>query len=185
MRGTSHATSTIGLLLKTHNKGMGRDAHSAALHARSSCLAIDGRGKGFEGRRTRWTGPGATQGGLDLDVRVHTAVIATILSACSPSGESAPSPALSSFAADALIVGRVLENTTACVVDAVCYLEVQFADTTVTVVYGTGERPAPTCSAQAGSVDGAFEVEPGDVIDVIVGECGGLGYILRQLELAQ
>ena len=40
MRATSHATSTIGSLLMAHNKGMEGDAHSATLHARSSCLAL-------------------------------------------------------------------------------------------------------------------------------------------------
>ncbi len=98
-------------------------------------------------------------------------------------GCGAPSDdALSRHADDVMVVGRVVENTTACVVDAVCLLRLRFADTTVTAIYGTGERPAPPCAISREASDAAFRIEAGDLVKVVTYQCPGEGRYLRRLE---
>ena len=75
-----------------------------------------------------------------------------------------------------------MENSTACSVDAVCYLRIAFADTVVVAVYGTGERPAPPCTISVDVSDAAFEIEAGDVVDVVISRCGEEGYYLERIE---
>jgi len=79
--------------------------------------------------------------------------------------------------------GRILENSTACEVDAVCYLRIEFADTSIVAVYGTGERPAPPCEIPADASDPAFRVEAGARVDVVVSRCGGEGLYLSEISL--
>lgn len=78
--------------------------------------------------------------------------------------------------------GRVLENSTACTVDATCYLRIEFADTTLEALYGTGERPTPPpCTIAAEVSDAAFEVVVGDVVEVVVSPCGDEGHFLERV----
>jgi len=103
-------------------------------------------------------------------------------SGCAAPGEGPWDGAeLSRFAEDVLISGRVLENSTACIVDAVCYLRIEFADTSMVALYGTGERPAPLCEISREVSDVAFQVQPGEVISVVVSKCPPQRHYLRQL----
>lgn len=81
---------------------------------------------------------------------------------------------LSRFRESDLLTGRVLENSTACQVDAICALELLLRDTTITAVYGTGERPAPTCQSPAAVTNEAFGVARGEVVEVVVRTCEDL-----------
>ena len=102
-------------------------------------------------------------------------------SACSPPGNGGGAE-LSPFRSGATVTGRIAENVTACIVDAVCYLRIEFADTTVDAVYGTGERPAPECEIPVEASDAAFAVAAGDIVEVVVAPCAGEGLLLRALE---
>jgi hypothetical protein len=106
-------------------------------------------------------------------------VFVTLLSACTSRGDNGVE--LSEFLDDTLISGRVVENTKACTVDAACHLRIEFADTTILALYGTGERPAPACEIPREVSDAAFGVEAGDVIDVVVSMCGLEGRYVRRL----
>ena len=109
-------------------------------------------------------------------------LLALALSACaSAGGDSDDDPELSPFAEGALISGRVLENSKACVVDAMCYLQIEFADTTIAALYGTGERPAPLCEITSEVSDAAFQIEPGDVVDVVISVCASGGHYLQRI----
>ena len=109
-------------------------------------------------------------------------LLALALSACGSAGGNADDdPELSPFIEGTLISGRVLENSTACVVDALCYLRIEFADTTIVAIYGTGERPAPRCEITAEVSDAAFQIESGEVIDVVVSVCAFEGHYLRRI----
>ena len=87
------------------------------------------------------------------------------------------------FATDRPVPASVVENVTACVVDAVCFLRLEFSDTTVVAVYGSGERPAPDCRASDEAADVAFGVEEGATVEVVLGDCGVEGLVLRGLEV--
>ena len=121
------------------------------------------------------------------DVRVRPIGLVFLLAglaACSPSGPPDGSlPELSEFAEGAMITGRVVENITACEVDAVCYLTLEFADTTVQAVYGTGERPAPPCTMTVEVSDVAFDAESGQIADVVVSPCETVGLHLERITL--
>ena len=109
-------------------------------------------------------------------------VLVLALSACASSGgDSDDDPELSQFVEGASISGRVLENSTACVVDAMCYLRIEFADTAVVALYGTGERPAPLCEITSEVSDTAFQVESGDVVDVVISVCASGGHYLQRI----
>jgi hypothetical protein len=88
---------------------------------------------------------------------------------------------LSLFTEDAVISGRVRENVTACTVDAVCYLRIEFADTSIVALYGSGERPAPLCEISKEVSDVAFEVQAGDPVEVMVSMCEAGRHYVRQL----
>jgi hypothetical protein len=90
---------------------------------------------------------------------------------------------LSLFTEDAVISGRVRENVTACTVDAVCYLRIEFADTSIVALYGSGERPAPLCEISTEVSDLAFQVRTGDLVEVMVSGCASGGHYMRQLIL--
>lgn len=108
---------------------------------------------------------------------------ALALSGCvSGGGDSETDSALSRFEEGPVISGRVLENSRACEVDAVCYLRIEFADTTVVAVYGTGERPAPPCTMTVEVSDVAFQVEPGAMIDAVILKCDGEGHYLQSIQ---
>lgn len=110
-------------------------------------------------------------------------VLALAASGCwAPSEESPPDPT-SLFVEDVMISGRVLENVTACEVDAVCFLRIQFADTSVLALYGTGERPPPPCTMSTEVSDTAFGARPRDVISVVISRCGDEGHYIRQIVL--
>ena len=111
-------------------------------------------------------------------------VLCSVLAACRPSGPPDGSlPQLSEFAEGATITGLVVENVTACEVDAVCYLTLEFADTTVQAVYGTGERPAPPCRMTVEVSDVAFDAESGQIADVVVSPCETVGLHLERITL--
>lgn len=103
------------------------------------------------------------------------AVAVLILLGCRPEAE------LSQFALDKPVTGRVVANVTACVVDAMCLLRIEFADTVVEAIYGTGERPAPLCTIPIQASDAAFAVEQGEVILARIAECPAEGYFLQAL----
>lgn len=79
--------------------------------------------------------------------------------------------------------GRVLENSTACVVDAVCHLRIAFADTSIVAVYGSGERPPSDCETPTGVSDLAFQAQGGDLVEVVISKCASGGHYLQQLVL--
>lgn len=115
---------------------------------------------------------------------LHMAVRASavLLCACTPpAANSNPDGELSRFVADSLVSGRVLENIKACQVDATCYLRIEFADTTVDALYGTGERPAPPCDMTREVSDTAFRVEPRDIVRTVISMCGADGLYLRRI----
>ena len=107
-------------------------------------------------------------------------LFALALSACGSAGGNADDdPELSPFVEGTLISGRVLENSTACVVDALCYLRIEFADTTIVALYGTGERPAPQCEITSEVSDAAFQIESGEIVEVVVSVCAFEGHYLQ------
>lgn len=139
-------------------------ASSALTHVSAQLVPRVGRPRGFS--------------------RVHALAAAVTLAlsiiwACGSGGEELP---LSRFQEDTLLIGRVVENRTDCVVDADCALTIAFSDTTISALYGTGERPAPPCEIEREVADAAFDVEPGDVVRVIVARCGDEGHFLRRIE---
>lgn len=109
-------------------------------------------------------------------------VAALLVVACASAGGDPDDGAdLSQFLEGSQISGRVLENSTACEVDAVCYLRMQFSDTAIVAVYGTGERPPPPCDMTVGVSDVAFQVEPGEVVDVVISRCASEGHYLERI----
>ena len=109
-------------------------------------------------------------------------VFAIAMAGCAAIGRDSTQGAdFTQFAEDTLISGKVLENSTACVVDAICYLRIEFADTSIVALYGTGERPAPACQISREVSDAAFLVQPGEVIDVVISRCASEGYYIRRL----
>ena len=90
------------------------------------------------------------------------------VSACAdpPAESSSDDDPVSSFVLDAVATVSVLENVPACEVDAACYLRLQFADTAVIALYGTGERPAPPCRMTTEVSDVAFRVLEEEMIEV-------------------
>jgi hypothetical protein len=119
--------------------------------------------------------------------RMHSIAKALTLAAtamaCSSGGTgSRGNPELSPFAEDVPIYGRVLENSAACEVDAVCHLRIAFADTSLVALYGTGERSAPECEISREVSDVAFQLSPDDIITVVVSKCGSDGFYVRELE---
>jgi hypothetical protein len=89
---------------------------------------------------------------------------------------------LSPLDEDTVLLGRVVENRTDCIVDADCTLLIEFSDTTIHALYGTGERPAPPCEIEPEVADAAFDLEPGDLVRTIIANCRPEGYFLRQIE---
>ena len=79
--------------------------------------------------------------------------------------------ALSTFRQDELVTGRVIDNSTACQVDAICSLELAFADTSIIAIYGTGMRQAPPCQSPAEVINVAFAVARDELVDVVLGTC--------------
>lgn len=108
-------------------------------------------------------------------------VLLTLAPACTAFGDGDRDAGLGTFATDTAVVARVVDNVEACVVDAVCYLELAFADTVVRATYGPGLRPAPPCEISRAASDAAFAVSPGDRMEVVVYPCPGEGLYLRSL----
>jgi len=103
-----------------------------------------------------------------------------ILTACGQVGQDSMR-ASSTFVEDTLISGIVLENVTACEVDATCYLRIEFADTAIVALYGTGERPALPCPTTVEVSNAAFAVRPHETVEVVISRCAKEGYYLRRL----
>lgn len=116
-----------------------------------------------------------------LRLRSSSVVIAAVLSACRLVGVESDDSNVSTFVEDTVSSVRVLDNVTACEVDAVCYLRLEFADTTINALYGTGERPRTRCDVPRAVSNVAFGVERGDIVQVIVSKCGEQGHYLRQI----
>ena len=90
---------------------------------------------------------------------------------------------LDDFATGVAVGARVMDNVTACVVDAVCTLELQFADTSVVVVYGSGERPQDSCSTPREASDVAFGLGGGDMVSVELTACSEHRLVLARVSL--
>mgnify|MGYP006969367916 FL=1 len=88
---------------------------------------------------------------------------------------------LSRFAVDTVLSGAIVENVTACEVDAVCFLRVQLADSVIVAVYGTGERPAPPCDISVDASDAAWGLSAGDPVEIVVFPCGDEGLFVRDV----
>jgi hypothetical protein len=89
---------------------------------------------------------------------------------------------LSPFAEGVVVMGRVLENVTACTVDADCYLRIEFADTTISALYGTGDRIGLPCTIPAGVSAEGFEAASGELVDAIISRCESGERYLRSIE---
>jgi hypothetical protein len=63
----------------------------------------------------------------------------------------------------------------------VCHLRIEFADTSIVAIYGSGERPATDCEIPSGVPDLAFQAQDGDFVEVVVSKCASGGHYLRQL----
>lgn len=111
------------------------------------------------------------------------ALVLVTLTGCSPSDTGSTSKA-TPFSEDQVSTGRVIENIRACEVDAMCFLRIEFADTSIVVLYGTGERPPPHCSIPVEVSNAAFLIRQGDVVDVVISLCGTDSYYLRRIGLA-
>ena len=111
---------------------------------------------------------------------VGWALATMALAGCEPT-DSGSTPEATSFSENQLTTGRVVENSTACEVDAVCYLRIEFADTSIVAMYGTGERPPPPCSVSTEVSNTAFPPQQGDLVHVVISKCGADGYYLRRL----
>jgi hypothetical protein len=114
---------------------------------------------------------------------VRLAAVLLHLAACAPAGTRTADVDLSPFVADSPLNARIVENRTACIVDAVCVLRLEFADTTIEVIYGTGERPPPPCDIPRDASTAAFRAAAGDIVRVAVTPCAPHGFMLQQLEL--
>lgn len=112
--------------------------------------------------------------------RAAGSVLVAAASACVPGGGE-PAEDLSEFTVDSLVSARVVENGTGCIVDADCYLRLQFADTSIYALYGAGERPAPPCEIPQAVSDVAFQVGRGETVDVVVSVCGPEGHYVEHL----
>ena len=104
------------------------------------------------------------------------------LAGCAPAAPRSADVELSPFVADTPLNARIVENSTACIVDAVCFLRLEFADTTIEAIYGTGEHPAPPCDIPGDAATAAFRATAGDIMRVAVTSCAPHGFMLRQLE---
>ena len=113
-------------------------------------------------------------------VRFAAAMLA--LAGCAPGGTHTGDVELSPFVADTPLDARIVENSTACIVDAVCFLRLEFADTTIEAIYGTGEHPAPPCDISGEAATAAFRAAAGDIMRVAVTSCPSHGFMLQQLE---
>lgn len=89
-------------------------------------------------------------------------------------------PALSAFSEDTPVVGRVVENLTACEVDAACWLRIELADTTIPAFYGLGDRDDAPCRIPPAVSDAAFDVRRGDMVEVVLSPCGSEGHFIRR-----
>lgn len=104
---------------------------------------------------------------------------AVVLAGC---GASEQQEAASAFALGAPVEAVVTENVTACVVDAVCGLRLDFSDTTVFALYGGGERSAPACEIPTEVSDVAFSLQGGETVSLVLRECPGMGLIVESLD---
>ena len=104
--------------------------------------------------------------------------VSIALSACVGASGPPGSTRLDTLALGEAVTARVLENEPGCVVDAVCFLTLEFSDTVVVAIYGSGERPAP-CPIDVAVSDAAFALDPGVVTGVTVDSCDGEGLILE------
>ena len=96
-----------------------------------------------------------------------------------PTNDGGPTPVVGQA-----VSAQVLENVTACEVDAVCFLRLRIAGHTVTAIYGTGERPAPPCPVSTEVSDVAFGLEEGEVVEVLLHDCGSEGYFIESVRPA-
>lgn len=106
-------------------------------------------------------------------------LITLLVAACARPGEEEGE--LSRFAVDASLAGRVVENSTACIVDATCFLRISFADTSIAALYGTGDVGEPPCIIERAVSDEAFGIGHGTMVLVTLSACGSEGYYLREI----
>jgi hypothetical protein len=118
-----------------------------------------------------------TYGASHPHVPRWAALVLTLVGCASADDETTPT--LSSFDHDTWVLGVVRENVTACEVDATCYLRLEFGDTSVVALYGTGERPASGCDTPVEASDAAFQIRPGARVNVILGTCAEGLYVRR------
>ena len=111
--------------------------------------------------------------------------LAVFLVLCSTSCAPSPEAPLSTFVTDTQARAKVVENVTACVVDAVCGLRLEFSDTTVFALYGSGERDTPPCTIPTDVSDAAFGLDEGQIVSVVIRDCTGMGLIVGSVESAE
>jgi hypothetical protein len=120
---------------------------------------------------------------MEVDMRaVRLATALLHLAGCAPADTRSADVDLSPFVADTSLNARIVENSTACIVDAVCFLRLEFADTTIEAIYATGEHPAPPCDIPGDASTAAFRAAVGDIVRVAVSPCAPHGFMLQQLE---
>lgn len=51
----------------------------------------------------------------------------------------------------------------------------------ITAIYGTGERPAPSCPPSLAVSDVAFQLQPGDTVEITVERCGEDGLFVEDI----
>lgn len=97
-----------------------------------------------------------------------------LLTACAGRAE----PETSGFSTEHTVTAVVLENVTACTVDAICGVRLEFADTTVFALYGLGEQDTTDCSISVETSDRAFGLRTGDVATLRLKECEAEGLVI-------
>jgi hypothetical protein len=121
-------------------------------------------------RRRGWSGPSAA---------LWASVVVV---SCAPVDHGAVGQsAASRFGVDVPATARVLANSTMCTVDADCHLRLEFADTTVSVLYGTGDRPSAACEVPRQVSDMAFTVREYQMVEVTISVCAANELYLRAL----
>jgi len=94
-----------------------------------------------------------------------------VLIGCGPAAEPSSALGFSPYMVGERRTVRVVENVFGCVVDGVCVLTLEFSDTIVQAVYGSGERPTDACVTNLEASNAAFALERQETTDVTLKSC--------------